>query len=179
ILLDLNMPVYDGIEVCRRIRSNPQRRSVPIIMLTGHQDESTVVRAFESGADDYVTKPFRAKELRARVLSKVRGDRKEEPASRVSVGDISLDMDSMEVVVAGQMQRVTTLEFRILKHFVENAGRVVTRQALLSSAWKGVTVSDRTVDTHVVGIRRKLANSSMGIVTIYGAGYRLVRSPSA
>ena len=173
VLLDVMMPGIDGLEVCKRIR---ERSRVPVIMLTAKGDETDRVVGLELGADDYVPKPFSPRELLARLRAVLR--RAAPPAEApLAVGDVSVDLATREVQVAGKAVELTGLEFDILAALARRVGRVVPREALLEEAGRGdVAVSDRTVDVHVSHLRRKLGDDRRTprlIKTVRGVGYVL------
>jgi DNA-binding response OmpR family regulator len=177
IVLDVMLPGRDGFDICRDIRKAGLR--TPILMLTARAQEMEKVFAFEMGADDYVTKPFGTKELRARIKALLRraegGSR--EPGDVFSFGDIEVDVTRGEVRRAGQPLDVTTTEFKLLTAFARNRGRVLSRQQLLDAAWgAGMVLSDRAVDNHIVSLRRKIERDPAEprhLVSVRGFGYRL------
>jgi two-component system KDP operon response regulator KdpE len=155
IILDLMMPGLSGLEVCRRVR---EFASVPIIVLSAKGAESDKVAALDLGADDYVTKPFGMDELLARVRAVLRRAFASEPDSRVlTVGDLTIDTDTRQVVVAGREVKLTPKEFDVLKYLVTNAGKVVTHRALLQAVW-GWQSSDQTeyLRVFINQLRRKI-----------------------
>ena len=159
ILLDVMLPLLDGFEVCRELR----RRQVntPVILLTAKAHEAEKVLGLELGADDYVTKPFSPRELRARIKARLRQPPpKQEGAFRF--GECLLDRTRAELLRNGQRVDLTPTEYRLLNVFAENAGRVLSRQQLIDAAWDtGTFITDRVVDTHVWSLRRKIeANPS-------------------
>jgi DNA-binding response OmpR family regulator len=174
ILLDIMLPHQDGFEVCRQLRRN--KIFTPIILLTARSQEAEKLLGFELGADDYVTKPFSPRELRARIAALLR--RSTQTTSEVlSFGDVVVDSAAGEVRRAGSRLDVTPLEFRLLTTFLNNRGRVLTREQLIRLAWEPNTfVTDRAVDTHIVNLRRKVeadTSSPRHIVSVRGMGYRL------
>lgn len=174
ILLDVNMPEMDGFDVCRRLREQPATRQIPIIMLTTASSLDSRVKGLDLGADDYITKPFQIRELRARIHARVRRhemDRKEE--SMVELGNLKLDSKSFQVWVEGANVKLTRIEFELLRYFIEHANTVVDRQKLLGDLWPDAVVTNRTVDTHVANLRKKIKGFSYPLETIYGSGYIL------
>jgi DNA-binding response OmpR family regulator len=171
VLLDVMMPGIDGLEVCKRIRA--QGNNVPVIMLTAKGDETDRVVGLELGADDYLAKPFSPRELLARMRAVLRRAKPDTVSERLSVADIVIDVTSREVKQAGRLVDLTGLEFDILVALVRRAGRVVSRDALLSEAGRNdVVVSERTVDVHISHLRQKLGDTKL-IKTVRGVGYVL------
>jgi two-component system alkaline phosphatase synthesis response regulator PhoP len=173
IVLDVMLPGRDGFEVCRDVRRAGRR--TPIIFLTARAQESDKVLGLELGGDDYLTKPFSPRELRARVKALIRrahGDR----LTVVSIGDLAVDLSGCQVRRGGQLVDLTTLEFKLLALFVNRRGRVLTRAQLLDEIWgAGTHVTDRVIDTHVANLRRKIEAdpaSPRHLVSVRGLGYR-------
>ncbi len=178
VLLDLMLPDLPGTEVCRRIKSDPRTRHVPVVMLTAKGDEVDRVVGFELGADDYVTKPFSVRELVLRVKAVLRraaaGGRASE-APRASVGPIRVDADAHRAFVDGAEIQLTPLEFKLLATFMARLGRVQSRERLLEDVWEmSSELETRTVDTHVKRLREKLGSGRDLLETVRGIGYRLV-----
>lgn len=169
ILLDLMMPRLSGFDVCIKLKTDSATRNTPIIVLTGSSETENLVESFNLGADDFVEKPFKLEELKARISSKLKTNLQE----KLSCGDINIDLKAMTVSVREKIVPFSTLEFNILHFFVKHAGHVVSREKVLDEIWNSVTVSDRTVDTHIVSLRKKIAESHCKLNTIYGAGYKL------
>jgi DNA-binding response OmpR family regulator len=179
IILDLNLPVLSGTEVCRILRSRSDVRHVPIIMLTARTGEEDRVNGLELGADDYVTKPFSLRELTARVRAVLRRTTKLEshrdPASTYHGTNLSADFDAVSVSVAGQAVRLTRREFELLRYLVQNKNRVVSRDRLLERVWGyDRLVETRSVDVHVGRLRGKLGEAGRQIETVVGLGYRFI-----
>lgn len=178
VLLDLNLPGIDGIEVCRNVRKYSE---VPIIMVTARVDEDDRLTGLNLGADDYVSKPFSPRELVARVSAVLRrtsrdNEKRAESGSKVSAGDITIDLDRRSATVHGDEIDLTPTEFRLLAYFIEGRGRTVSREQIIENVF-GYDFSgyERTVDTHVSNLRKKLdvANPDWRhLKTIYGFGYR-------
>ena len=179
VLLDVTMPKLNGFEVCRRIR---QDSDTPIIMLTARDEEEDIIRGFQLGADDYVTKPFSTKQLTARmeaVLRRYRENRYLRPVSEVQVGDLVLNLESHEASKAGQLVQLTPLEFRILYLLAMNEGRVIPYSRLVEYAWGYDGGDANLLKTHICHIRKKLdldENQQGGIRAVAGVGYRLLRA---
>jgi DNA-binding response OmpR family regulator len=177
IILDLNLPVIGGLEVCRILRARPATARVPIIMLTARTGESDRVNGLDVGADDYVTKPFSLRELAARVRAVLRRGRPE-PTGGAAVYRgkfLVADFDAVAVSVEGQPIRLTRREFELLKYLVENRNRVLSRDRLLERVWGyDRLIETRSVDVHVGRLRGKLGPVGRQIETVVGLGYRFV-----
>jgi len=182
VLLDVTMPKLNGFEVCRRIR---QEAATPIIMLTARDEEEDIVRGLQLGADDYVVKPFSAKQLTARmkaVLRRCRTDGYREPVSQLRAGDLVLDLQSYQVTKEGKRVQLTPLEFRILYMLAMNEGRVVPYSRLVEYAWGYDSGDANLLKTHICHIRKKLGLSTDqqgGVRAVAGVGYTLTRSEPA
>ncbi|CAM8646698.1 OmpR Response regulators consisting of a CheY-like receiver domain and a winged-helix DNA-binding domain [Acidimicrobiia bacterium] len=182
VLLDVMLPKVSGIDVCRELRS---RSNVPIIMVTAKGAEIDTVVGLEVGADDYVTKPYRLRELVARIRAVLRRRSVDEvvtapvvfdDAEMVSVGDVALDHERHEVVIRGEEVRLPLKEFELLALLLENAGRVLTRDVLIDRVWGADYVGDtKTLDVHVKRLRSKVETDPTNptrIITIRGLGYK-------
>jgi DNA-binding response OmpR family regulator len=176
IILDLNLPVVSGTEVCRILRARPETAHLPVIMLTARTAESDRVTGLDLGADDYVTKPFSLRELSARVRAVLR--RRQSFAAKGSVyrGERLLaDFDAVAVSVDGEPIRLTRREFELLRFLVENKNRVLSRDRLLERVWGyDRFIETRSVDVHVGRLRAKLGTVGTQIETVVGLGYRFV-----
>lgn len=176
LILDIMMPDLSGIQICRILRTDNKLAKVPIIFLTAKAEPHDRIEGFESGADDYVVKPFSPKELVLRVESIFRrlDSPKEPTATRLRVGDIDLDSETHRVTVRGHLLELTATEFKLLRLMMERQGRVQTREHLLLNVWNYATeIETRTVDTHVRRLREKLGPEAGWIETIRGVGYRI------
>jgi DNA-binding response OmpR family regulator len=177
ILLDLMLPGMDGMELCRRVQADPALRRACVIMVTAKGEETDVLIGLGFGADDYVTKPFRNRELVARVQAVLRrGQLKdEEQGELVKCDDLVIDARKHEVTLGGEPVALTATEFRLLRFLAMNSGRVFSRDRLLSQIiGDQAVVVDRNIDVHVRAIRRKLGGDRDRIETIRGVGYRFV-----
>ena len=180
IILDLNLPDGDGVELCRRIRKNSD---VPILMLTARDEDVDKIIGLEVGADDYMTKPFNPRELVARVKSVLRRaapDRRRADSAELRHGDLVINSGRREVFVGDEEIRLAPKEFDLLWELLDHRGIVLTRDQLLERVWGYTFAGDtRTVDVHVRQIRRKLGDASP-IVTVWGVGYKVAseRSPA-
>jgi DNA-binding response OmpR family regulator len=179
ILLDANLPKLDGFEVCRRIRLDTE---TPVIMLTARDDEEDVVRGLSIGADDYVTKPFSARQLTARiatVLRRARPDAYHQQTREVRAGQLALDLQSHEVTKNGAVVHLTPLEFRILHLLALNEGRVIPHARLVEYAWGYEGGDASLLKSHICHLRSKLdltPGGSGSIRSVPGVGYSLAKS---
>ena len=176
VLLDWMLPLVSGIEVCRQIRRSPVSRTVPVIMLTARGEEADKVRGLNSGADDYMTKPFSPSELIARVRAVMRRTKPDASAEALTFADVSMDLDAHRVGRNGRAIHLGPTEYRLLRFFLEHPGRVFTREQLLDSVWgHDVYVEPRTVDVHIRRLRKALngPNEIDIIRTVRSAGYAL------
>ncbi|MCP4041988.1 MAG: response regulator transcription factor, partial [Gammaproteobacteria bacterium] len=179
ILLDVMLPDIPGTEVCRRVRAKPRTRSIPVLMLSAKGEEISRVVGFESGADDYVVKPFSLRELLLRIQAILRRtDRDDIPSGILRFGDLEMDPETLEVKVNGKGINLSSLEFRLLSRFILNRGRVQSRGTLLDTVWNNdAALQPRTVDVHVKRLREKLGEAGAYIRTIRGVGYRFPARP--
>ena len=180
VLLDVMLPRMSGIDVCRRIRS---LNDTPVIMVSARGEEIDTVVGLEVGADDYVAKPYRVRELVARMRTVMRRGRARTPrstngAATLSIGDVTVDRDRHEVTVAGELERMPLKEFEVLALLMENAGFVVTRQTLIDRVWGFDYVGNtKTLDVHIKRLRSRIERDPADperIVTIRGLGYKYV-----
>jgi two-component system alkaline phosphatase synthesis response regulator PhoP len=174
ILLDLMLPRKDGFEVCRELRR--ARIKTPIIMLTAKTQEAEKILGLELGADDYVTKPFSPRELRARIKAVLRRFQDDEKPSVYGFPDFQVDFDRGELRRGKHSLEATPLEFKLLSAFIRRRGRVLSRQQLIEEAWgRDTFVTDRVVDAHIVNLRRKIEpqpNAPRYLISVRGIGYR-------
>jgi two-component system phosphate regulon response regulator PhoB len=176
IVLDWMLPGVSGIEVCRRVKSKTETRGIPIIMLSARSEEVDRVRGLETGADDYVIKPYSVVELMARVRSQLRRTRPTTVGQRLEFEDIVLDSETHRVTRGETMLKLGPTEFRLLSTFMEKPGRVWSREQLLDRVWgRDIYVDTRTVDVHIGRLRKALTvqGHSDPIRTVRGAGYAL------
>jgi DNA-binding response OmpR family regulator len=177
VVLDLNLPVLNGLEVCRILRQRPATATVPIIMLTARTAESDRVAGLDTGADDYVTKPFSARELAARVRAALRRGRGSEAMTTATYqgAHLAADFDAVSVTVDGAPVKLTRREFELLRYLVDNRNRVLSRDRLLERVWGyDHAIETRSVDVHVGRLRAKLGAAGRQIETVVGLGYRFV-----
>ena len=175
VVLDLMLPGLGGLEVAKRLRRDPSTRDISILMLTAKGEESDIVLGLGVGADDYVTKPFRFKEVLARLQAVLRRGPlvEEEPTGRrIERNGLVIDTAKYQVTVDGLETTLTLTEFKLLSTLAANPGRVYTRHRLLEKIQGDAFVDERNIDVHVRSIRKKLGSSSSLIVTVRGVGYR-------
>ena len=176
VILDWMLPGLSGIELCRRLRTRPETKRLPIIMLTARGEESERVRGLATGADDYIVKPFSVPELSARVRALLRRAAPERLADVLSFGELEVDREKKRVSRAGRAVDLGPTEYRLLEFLMERPGRVFSREQLLNGVWGSqIYIDERTVDVHI-GRLRKLLNSGRQvdpIRTVRGAGYAL------
>src|SRR5512136_3453040 len=174
ILLDIMLPGKDGFEVCRELRRSGLR--TPILMLTARTQESDKVLGLETGADDYVTKPFGVRELRARIAALIRRSQAGSALPSVRIGEAEVDFSRGEIRRGDRTTPLTPIEFRLLQAFIRARGRILTREQLITDAWGPNTfVSDRVVDNHIGSLRKKIepdATAPRYLRNIRGLGYR-------
>lgn len=176
IVLDWMMPILSGIEVCRRLKSRPETRNIPIIMLSARAEEVDKVRGLETGADDYVIKPYSVIEMMARVRSQLRRVRPSTVGLRLEFDDIVLDAETHKVSRSDKPLKLGPTEFRLLSTFMEKPGRVWSREQLLDRVWgRDIYVDTRTVDVHIGRLRKALTQHGGAdpVRTVRGAGYAL------
>ncbi|MCR9107929.1 phosphate regulon transcriptional regulator PhoB [Marivita sp. XM-24bin2] len=176
IVLDWMLPNVSGIEVCRQLKTRPETRSVPIIMLSARSEEVDKVRGLETGADDYVIKPYSVLELMARVRAQLRRTRPAAAGQRLEYDDIVLDAETHRVTRGGTEIKLGPTEFRLLSTLMEKPGRVWSREQLLDRVWgRDIYVDTRTVDVHVGRLRKSLTGTGGAdpLRTVRGAGYSL------
>jgi two-component system phosphate regulon response regulator PhoB len=182
IILDLNLPVLGGLEVCRILRSRPNTAETPIIMLTARTTESDRVIGLDVGADDYITKPFSLRELAARVRAVLRRGRRSSGTADAAGANavyqgrhLRADFDAVAVSVDGESVRLTRREFELLRYLIQNRNRVMSRDRLLERVWGyDHLIETRSVDVHIGRLRAKLGPAGPQIETVVGLGYRFV-----
>ncbi|MCQ0092802.1 phosphate regulon transcriptional regulator PhoB [Roseovarius sp. M141] len=175
VILDWMMPKVSGIEVCRQLKTRDDTRHIPVIMLSARSEEVDTVRGLETGADDYVTKPYSVNELMARARTQLRRTRSGSVVA-LSFQDITLDPESHRVIRDDQDLKLGPVEFRLLTRLMERPGRVFSREQLLDLVWgRDIFLDTRTVDVHVARLRKTLTQQggSDPIRTVRGAGYAL------
>ena len=176
VILDWMIPKLSGIEVCRRIRGNSDFNSLPIIMLTALGDENDKIRGLDTGADDYLTKPFSFPELMARIKALLRRSNAND-ADEINVGDISVNLREYKVTRSGKEIDIGPIEFKLLNCFIKQPRRVFSREQLLDHVWgvDNINVEIRTVDVHIGRLRKALSikGTKDPIRTVRSAGYSL------
>jgi two-component system phosphate regulon response regulator PhoB len=176
VLLDWMLPFVSGIEICRQIRRSPQTRTLPVIMLTARGEEGDRVRGLNSGADDYVVKPFSPSELIARLRALIRRAQPSAAEETLNFADVAMDLAAHRVSRGGKPVHLGPTEFRLLRYLMQHHGRVFSREQLLDAVWgHDVYVEARTVDVHIRRLRKALnAEGGVDIVrTVRSAGYAL------
>lgn len=176
VILDWMMPLLSGIEVCRQLKTREDTRQVPVIMLSARSEEVDTVRGLETGADDYVVKPYSMRELMARVRTQLRRTRPAASGAALNFDDINLDPETHRVNRAAQELKLGPTEYRLLVTLLERPGRVFSRDQLLDHVWgRDIYVDTRTVDVHIARLRKALTanGGSDPIRTVRGAGYAL------
>ncbi len=175
LILDLMLPGTDGLDVCRILRADDSTKDIPIIMLTAKSSEADIVVGLELGADDYITKPFSIRELMARIKALFRRTEVSDDQKHLRIAGVELFRDKFLVLVDKEPIELTATEFKILECLMRRAGCVLSRNQILESLGDDrLFVTDRTVDVHILAIRRKLGNYGNIIQTIRGIGYRIV-----
>ena len=174
IVLDIMLPGKDGVEVLKKIRSNPETRKIPVIMATAKGTEMDKIQGLDTGADDYLVKPFGVMEMVSRIKAVLRRCESDEKEEIITVGEITLSDKEHLVTVNGKKVALTFKEFEILKLFMQSPGIVFSRDKLLSEVW-GVDYlgESRTVDMHIKTLRQKLGDAGALIETVIGVGYKM------
>lgn len=175
ILLDLMLPEIEGLEVCKLVKKDPKTSSIPVIMLTAKGTEADIVAGLEMGADDYITKPFSPRVLMARVKAVLRrkDTAEESPAKILRIHNLEIDPGRHRVMIDGDLVKLTTTEFGLLKFLASRPGWVFTRYQIVDAVHgNDYPVTDRSVDVQVVGLRKKLGDAGKYIETVRGVGYR-------
>lgn len=178
ILLDWMLPGQSGLALARKWRSQTRTKGIPILMLTARGDESDKVAGLDSGADDYLTKPFSIQELLARIRAVLRRRAPEQAGEAVQIGNLHLDTSSHRVLLSGQPLKMGPTEFKLLNFLMQHPERVHTRASLLDRVWGDhVFIEERTVDVHIKRLREALDTASTMVETVRGVGYRFTANP--
>jgi two-component system phosphate regulon response regulator PhoB len=173
IILDLMLPKMSGLEVCKILKTDPEARHIPIMMLTAKAEEIDRIVGLEFGADDYVTKPFSPREVILRIQAIMRRGEVKSEEEPLTAGLITIDPARHQISVAGKVVHLTSIEFKLLRTLLQRRGRVQARDRLLNDVWGYESIIDtRTVDTHVRRLREKLGKAGSAIETVRGFGYR-------
>ncbi|MES3039106.1 MAG: response regulator transcription factor [Bdellovibrionota bacterium] len=183
ILLDILMPKMNGVDACREIRNHPETKFCQIIMVTACNETRDRIEAFNSGADDFIGKPFNAAELISRVESKIQRyeelvEMNKKGRADHAFGDIRLDQESLQVFVRDQVLELPPIEFRILHSLLKNPGQVVSREVIAKNVWGADATTERIIDPHISALRRKIKDASVELKTVYGEGYSLANKAS-
>lgn len=181
VLLDWRLPGESGLDFARSLKQDSETYSIPIIMLTAHDQESRRIEGLDAGADDYVSKPFSMRELMARVRAVLRRATPSERGMPLEIGDVRIEPDTQRVIIAETPLKLSATEFRLLHFLATNPGRVLSRAQILDAVWDtGSYVGDRTVDVHIRRLRKQLSTSGNEalVQTVRGVGYRF-SSPTA
>lgn len=174
VLLDVMMPYIDGLEVCKRLKENPDTRNISIIFLTAKNSEIDEIKGLELGADDYISKPISIKKLLARIHTVLRRKEQINLVNILKIGKIIVDLDNYEIEIENHKISLPRKEFETFVFLAKNQGKIVRREQLLLNVWgNDVVVTQRTIDVHIRKIREKLGKYADLIETIKGVGYRL------
>jgi DNA-binding response OmpR family regulator len=175
ILMDIMMPQMDGIHAVEVLRDEETTRHIPILMLTAMNTSLDRIKAFNLGADDFISKPFEVEELMSRLKSKIRRAKelRNIPPEVVTLGNLNMDVRSREVKIADQLIDLSPAEYGILQLLLARQGEVVSRKEIMNEVWEDGKKSDRLIDAHVTSLRKKIASFSGEIQTVYGEGYRI------
>lgn len=180
ILLDLMLPEVDGMIVCRLLKNDPRTKNIPVVMVTAKTEEKDRVAGLELGADDYIIKPFSPREVVLRVsavLRRIHIGKQTENTKRIETHGVTIDLDKHQVLTQSGPIDLTATEFKLITLFARSPGRVFTRDILMDVIWgQDYYGIDRTVDTHVSRLRRKLGEFGKHIETVHGVGYRFKES---
>jgi DNA-binding response OmpR family regulator len=173
-IVDINMPTIGGIEFCRAIRQNPALKNTPIIMLTIESTETNKVIGLDSGADDYLTKPFSNRELAARVKALLRRSKRKDKVNKFEIDNLSLSLESRTVLLNGKEVQLRPKEFDLLYLFLQKPGVVLNREFILENVFEyNISATTRTIDTHIKNLRNSLKPwGRKHIKTIFGVGFR-------
>ena len=174
IILDIMMPGMDGLEVLKKLRADPAHRDIPVIMATAKGTEMDMITGLDTGADDYLVKPFGIMTLVSRIKAVLRRCGKQDDGNLLSAHGITMDVENHEVRVLGDDVELTKKEFAILRLFLQNPGKVYNRETLMHEVWGEEFVGEsRTVDMHIKTLRQKLGDAAGCIKTVVGIGYRM------
>lgn len=173
VLLDILMPRLDGLQTCHRLRQKEETRTIPVVFLTSKNEPQTEVFGLDLGADDFIAKPFNKEVLRARVKKRLSAPSAGIPEEVTPLGEYQVHWSRQEVQHGQETIPLTTKEIGMLRLFVENKGRVLSREVILEKVWSETYITDRTIDSHVKELRKKVPSLGRLLKTVYGSGYRL------
>ena len=173
ILLDILMPGMDGFQTCLRLRQMEHTRRIPVIFLTSKREPETETFGLELGADDFIAKPFNKDVLKARVRKRLGAQQEPKDEELTRLDEYEIHWDRQEATRGEERIPLTVKEIRLLRLLVQNQGRVLTRDAILDKIWSDTFITDRTIDSHIKELRKKIPPLSRRIKTVYGTGYRL------
>jgi DNA-binding response OmpR family regulator len=173
VLLDILMPRLDGLQTCHRLRQKEETKNIPVIFLTSKNEPQTEVFGLDLGADDFIPKPFNKDVLRARVKKRLAGNAANRVDEVTTLGEVDVHWSRQEARNGEEVIPLTTKEIGMLRLFVENKGRVLSRDVILERVWAETYITDRTIDSHVKELRKKIPPLSKLLKTVYGSGYRL------
>ena len=175
ILLDIIMPRVDGFQTCLRLKQNEDTQNIPVIFLTTKSEPETETFGLELGAEDFVRKPFNREVLKARVHRRLQSGQAQAaaPGETTEIGECVIHWDRQEAQIGGRSIPLTTKESALLRLFVENKGRLLSRNVILERIWPDTYITDRTIDSHVKEVRKKIPGLAQMLKTVYGSGYRL------
>jgi DNA-binding response OmpR family regulator len=173
ILLDIMLPILSGYDACSLLKKDERTKRIPIIFLSAKNSVPDITHGLTQGADDYIPKPFDFKELKARIIARLRKGM-ETVAQPIQIGDLRIDPSSREVVFSGKKAQLTLTEFDILRCLAAKAGTVVSREEILKEVWRDESpkTNDRTIDVHIRALRRKIPPLTKHVISIYGVGYK-------
>lgn len=179
VLIQARQAGLDVVDFCVLLRKNESTRSMPLVLIGERIDSNLTIRAFEAGADDVVSIPFDPREFRARLVRRTSRSVVSREGTRKLIrrGNLELDEESYDCRVGGESVHLSVLEFNLLRFFLENFGRVLSREDILREVWRESGVSHRTIDTHIAGLRKKIAGSNLVFLALYGVGYSLREAP--
>jgi two-component system OmpR family response regulator len=180
ILMDIMMPELDGVSTVQKLRQDDNTRHIPVLMLTAANTSQERIRAFNVGADDFISKPFEVDELISRINAKLNRvkELRQLPPDRIEVSNLIMDLRSREVTIDGKLVELAPVEFGILKLLLIKLGLVVARKEIMKDVWEDGRKSDRLIDAHVTSLRKKIDLFLGELQTVYGEGYRMKASPN-
>ncbi len=180
ILMDIMMPELDGVSAVQKLRIDENTRHIPVLMLTAANTSQERIRAFDFGADDFISKPFEVEELISRINAKLNRvkELRQLPPDRIEVGNLLMDLRSREVTIGGAPVDLAPVEFGILLLLLVRIGTVVSRKEIMKEVWQDGRKSDRLIDAHVTSLRKKIDQFDGDLQTVYGEGYRMKVAPT-